>query len=136
VRIRSVTGSPAEIVVAGLPSDGAGRLSVPPAGQVVLSVPSPEALAAEPDEVRLVIDRAGGGIEPPVILVEEAESLREDELMPVLAAVVTPHERHPARDAHSRLTGPDRNRFAGASHGRIRSNNRPDKEQSWQALTM
>ncbi|HET9102568.1 MAG TPA: hypothetical protein VFN55_04385 [Solirubrobacteraceae bacterium] len=85
---RPVTSAHAEIVIGGLPSDGAGRHSVAPAGQVVLAVSSPEALAAEPDEVRRVIDRAGGGFEPLVILVEEAESVRQEELMAVLAAVV------------------------------------------------
>jgi hypothetical protein len=51
-------------------------------------VPSPEALSEELEQVRLVIDRAGSGIEPLVILVEEAESLREEELRPVVAAAL------------------------------------------------
>ena len=41
-----------------------GHLDAPPAGAVVLSVPSPEALAREADEVRRVIAHAGPGVEP------------------------------------------------------------------------
>jgi hypothetical protein len=58
---------------------------------VVLSVPSPEGLAREPDEVRRVIDKATGATEPLVILVEDAESLREEELEPVLDAASRAH---------------------------------------------
>jgi hypothetical protein len=52
----------------------------------VLSVPSPEALAREPDEVRQVLGRAGTGVEPLVVVVEAAEELREDELAAVVDA--------------------------------------------------
>lgn len=75
-----------EVVIVGLAPEAPGDLVVPQAGQVVLSVPSPEALAAEPNEIRRIIDRAGGGTEPLVIAVEEAESLREEELRPLLDA--------------------------------------------------
>src|SRR3954447_11982987 len=69
--------SGAAVISAG-PADAEGRLEPPEAGQVVLSVPSPETLAREPDEVRRVIDGAGTGLEPLVVVVEAAEELRED----------------------------------------------------------
>ena len=52
----------------------------PDAGQVVLSVPSPEALRREGDVVRQVIDAAGTSTEPIVIVVEA-------EVSPVTASV-------------------------------------------------
>jgi hypothetical protein len=73
-------------VLAAGPADDRGRLEPPAAGQVVLSVPSPEALARQADDVRRVIDEAGDGTEPLVIVVEAADELREDELGPVVDA--------------------------------------------------
>ncbi len=75
-----------EVVVVGLEADEHGRLAEPTAGQVVLAVPSPETLPRESEEVRRVIDGVQSGIEPLIILVEEAESLREEELSPILDA--------------------------------------------------
>jgi hypothetical protein len=60
---------------------------------VVLSVPSPESLAREADEVRRVIARAGTGVEPLVVVVEAAEELRDDELAAVVNA--TDHASRP-----------------------------------------
>jgi hypothetical protein len=65
-----------DIVVTGL---GAG-------GEVVLSVPSPETLTREADEVRQVLGRAGTGVEPLIVVVEAAEELRDDELAAVVDA--------------------------------------------------
>jgi hypothetical protein len=88
-RLRSdppgVVASGAAVLDAG-PADDRGRLEPPDAGQVVLSVPSPEALARDPEDVRRVIAGAGTGIEPLVVVVEAAEILRDDELEPVLEA--------------------------------------------------
>lgn len=67
-------------------ADEHGRLEPPRAGQLVLSVPSPEALARQSDDVRRVIDRAGEGVEPLVVVVEAADELRDDELAAVLDA--------------------------------------------------
>ena len=67
-------------------TDAEGNLEPPDAGQVVMSVPSPEALGREPDEVRHVIARAGRGVEPLVVVVEAAEMLREEEVAAVIAA--------------------------------------------------
>ena len=75
-----------EVVVDVGPTDAKGQLEPPAAGQVVLSVPSPETLAREAGEVRRVITQAGTGVEPLVVVVEAAEELREDELAAVLEA--------------------------------------------------
>jgi hypothetical protein len=82
-----------EVVVEALAPDEEGNLDPPADGEVVLSVPSPEALAREPDQVRRVIAHAGTGVEPLVIVVEVAEELRDDELEAVIAA--TPHAPRP-----------------------------------------
>ena len=73
------------VVVAG-PTDSEGRLEAAAAGQVVLSLLSPEALVRDPDTVHTVIGRAGTGTEPLVVVIEAAEELREAELAVVLAA--------------------------------------------------
>ncbi len=75
-----------DVVVEDGPTDAAGNLEAASAGQVVLSVPSPESLSREADEVRRVISRAGTGVEPLVVAVEAAEELRDDELAAVLDA--------------------------------------------------
>ena len=79
------------VVVVGA-ADAKGNLEAPAAGQIVLSLPSPEALTRESVEVRRVIGGAGPGVEPLVIAVDAAEELREDELAAVLAAA-----RHTSR---------------------------------------
>jgi len=67
-------------------TDTEGVLESPATGQLVMSLPSPEALEREASEVRRVIGQAGTGTEPLVIAVEAAEELREEELAAVLAA--------------------------------------------------
>ncbi len=74
------------VVVEHGPTDEQGVLEPPTAGQVVLSVPSPEALRREPGTVRDAVDGAGTSTEPIVIVVEAAEELREEELVAVIAA--------------------------------------------------
>jgi hypothetical protein len=83
-RPQSLAGG--EVVVEVGPTDDEGQLEAPAAGQVVLSLPSPEALEREAAEVRRVIGQAGTGVEPLVVVVEAAEELREDELAAVLDA--------------------------------------------------
>jgi hypothetical protein len=80
----SVAGD--EVVVQVGVTDAQGNLEAPAAGEVVLSVPSPEALAREAAEVRRVIEHAGTGIEPLVVVVEAAEELREEELTATVEA--------------------------------------------------
>lgn len=67
-------------------TDDQGALVPPDAGEVVLSVPSPEALSREPAEVGRVIDRAGTGTQPLVIVIEAADELREEELTALVKA--------------------------------------------------
>ena len=67
-------------------ADDAGVLEPSPIGEVVASLPSPEALRREADELRRAIGQAGPGSEPVVIVVEVAEELREDELDAALEA--------------------------------------------------
>lgn len=81
----SVTGD--EVVVEIGATDAEGNLEPPARGEVVLAVPSPEALPRQAREVRSVIAQAGTGVEPLVIVVEAAEELREEELAGVLEAV-------------------------------------------------
>jgi hypothetical protein len=75
-----------EVLVEVAATDNEGNLEAITGGEVVLSVPSPETLTREADEVRTVIERAGTGTEPLVLEVEAAEELREDELASVLGA--------------------------------------------------
>lgn len=74
------------IVVERIEPGADGTLGPPEAGEVVMSVLSPEALR-EQQEVRDAVRGAGEGGEPLVIIVEAAEYLREDELAAVLNAV-------------------------------------------------
>jgi Na+-transporting methylmalonyl-CoA/oxaloacetate decarboxylase gamma subunit len=71
----------------------AGRLAPPEAGEVVMSVLSPEALVRERQQVEDVVRHAADTDEPLVIIVEAAEELREDELAAVLAAAAHTHRR-------------------------------------------
>jgi hypothetical protein len=75
-----------EVVVEDGPADADGALEASTAGQVVLSVSSPESLRREAAEVRRVIAHASTGVEPLVVVVEAAEELREEELAAVLEA--------------------------------------------------
>jgi hypothetical protein len=79
-------GPPGDVAVDTRPADENGRIEPPEVGRIVLSVPSPETFTREPDEVRRVIDRAGAGDEPLVVVVEAADELRPDELAVVLEA--------------------------------------------------
>jgi hypothetical protein len=83
-----------EVVVEAGPTDEEGNLEAPAAGQIVYSVPSPEALPREAREIRNVLQRAGTGAEPLVVTVEAAEELRAEELAAVLQAAE--HASRPA----------------------------------------
>ncbi len=75
-----------ELVIEVGMTDAEGNLEPPSAGEVVLSLPSPESLVREAAEVHRIIAQAGTGVEPLVIVVEAAEELRDEELAPVLEA--------------------------------------------------
>jgi hypothetical protein len=82
-----------EVVVEAGESDVHGDLEAPEAGEVVLSVPSPETLTRERAEVQRVIEQAGTGVDPLVVVIEAAEEIREDELGALLEA--SRHARRP-----------------------------------------
>jgi hypothetical protein len=75
-----------DVVVEPGPTDAEGHVEWPTAGQVVMTLPSPEALEREASEVRRVIGLAGTGVEPLIVVVEAAEELREEELAALLEA--------------------------------------------------
>jgi hypothetical protein len=75
-----------DVVVETGPTDAEGRLEALAAGQVVLSLPSPEALQREAGQVRRVIAHAGSGVEPLIVEVEAADELREEELAALIDA--------------------------------------------------
>ncbi len=81
---RSVSSG--RVVLDHLAGNENGSLGPPPAGQVVMSVLSPEALRRDPQAVQDSVGQADTGDEPPVIIVEAAEYLREDELAAVVEA--------------------------------------------------
>ncbi len=81
-----------DVLVELAPTDDEGNLEAARAGQVVLSVPSPETLERQADELRRVIGQAGTGAEPLVVVVEAAEELREVDLAGLLDAA-----RHTSR---------------------------------------
>jgi hypothetical protein len=67
-----------------------GRLEQPEASEIVMSVPSPEALR-QPTEIRDVIEQAPDKRKPLMIIVEAAEELREEELAVVVDAAERAH---------------------------------------------
>jgi hypothetical protein len=73
------------VVLDHFAADADGRLEAPEGGEVVLSVLSPESLRDTAD-VENALLQTDTGDEPPVIIVEAAEYLREDELASVLDA--------------------------------------------------
>ena len=68
-----------------VPADTEGRIVPPEGGNVVLSFLSPESLRREPEQVRREVLEAGSDA-PPVVVLEVAEEIREDELAVVLQA--------------------------------------------------
>jgi hypothetical protein len=73
------------VVVEHFPEEDDGTIGPPAAGEIVLSVLSPEALRDRRDVEEAILN-APDGDEPLVIIVEAAEYLREDELAAVLDA--------------------------------------------------
>jgi hypothetical protein len=75
-----------QVVLDHVPRDTDGRLPPPEAGEIVMSVPSPEELRREAYQIQDIILDAPDEHEPLVIIVEAAEWLREEELAAVLDA--------------------------------------------------
>ena len=80
-----------EVIVERLPAGADGKLEPPKAGEIIMSMLSPEALTREPEKVRDAVGEAAAGEEALVIIVEAAEYLREDELAVVLDAANHSH---------------------------------------------
>jgi hypothetical protein len=66
--------------------DDEGNLEASAADEVVMSVPAPESLSREADEVHRVIAEAGTGTAPLIVVVEAAEELTDEEVSTVLKA--------------------------------------------------
>ncbi|HEY0937396.1 MAG TPA: hypothetical protein VGD91_27105 [Trebonia sp.] len=79
----SVTGG--RTVVEPLPAGPLGTIEPPEAGQVVLSFLSPEDLRREAEQIGRELRQADRG-QPPVVVIEVAEYLREDEISVLLQA--------------------------------------------------
>lgn len=74
------------VVLEHLSAGPDGKLAPPEAGEILLTVPSPEALRRNPDYVLDVVTAAAEDGGPLVLLVEGAEYLRDNEIAPVLDA--------------------------------------------------
>lgn len=75
-----------EIIVELIPAGDDGTLEPPEAGEVIMSLPSPETLKREPEQIRAAVSGAAAGEGALVILIEAAEYMREDELAVALDA--------------------------------------------------
>ena len=75
-----------DVVVEHPATDSEGRLEAIETGQALLTLPSPEALGREADEVHRVIGRAGTGVQPILLVLETGEELTEEQLQIVLGA--------------------------------------------------
>jgi hypothetical protein len=89
---RNLEADPPSSVISGRaiveriqPGPEEGTIQPPVAGQVLLSFLSPEDLRRETDQIKQEIGSAEGS-EPPVVVLEVAEYLREDELTFLLRA--------------------------------------------------
>jgi hypothetical protein len=75
-----------QVVLDHVEAGPGGDIGPPEAGEVIMSVPSPEALRRDAQEVRDSVSQADDSDEPLTVVVEAAEYLREDELSVVLDA--------------------------------------------------
>jgi hypothetical protein len=75
-----------QVVLDHIEAGPAGDIGPPEAGEVVMSVLSPEALTRDAQEVQDAVTQADVSDEPVTIVVDAAEYLREDELAVVLDA--------------------------------------------------
>jgi hypothetical protein len=75
----SVAGG-AVVVTPVTPVGDTSRIEPPATGTVVFSLPSPEVLLRDADDVRRAVDLAPPGAEPVVVLLAAADALREEHL--------------------------------------------------------
>ena len=74
-----------DVLVQTGPTDAEGILEAI-AGEIVLSFPAPEELGRRPEELRHVLDRAGTGTAPLVVVIQAGEELLEEEAAPLVDA--------------------------------------------------
>jgi hypothetical protein len=74
-----------DVLVQTGPTDADGILEES-AGDVVLALAAPEGLARHVSELGRVLDRAGSGTAPLVVVIEAGEELVEAEVAPLVAA--------------------------------------------------
>jgi hypothetical protein len=74
-----------DVLVQTGPTDAHGILEAM-AGEVVLSLPAPGELGRRPEELRRVLDRAGTGTAPLVVVIQAGEELLEEEAAPLVDA--------------------------------------------------
>lgn len=74
-----------DVVVQTGPTDARGVLEEM-AGEVVLALPAPEELGRQATELRRVLDEAGPGTAPLVVVIDAGEELLEEETAPLVQA--------------------------------------------------
>ena len=77
--------SAAVVVVQTGRTDAEGLLAET-AGEVVLAVPAPEELERQADELAPLLEQAGAGTAPLVVVIEAGEELLEEEAAPLVGA--------------------------------------------------
>jgi len=77
-----------DVLVQTGPTDPHGVLEAL-AGEVVLALPAPEGLRRHAAELRRVLDQAGSGTPPLVVVIEAGEELLENEAAPLVGAART-----------------------------------------------
>jgi hypothetical protein len=79
-----------DVLVQTGPTDARGVLEAL-AGEVVLALPAPEGLRRHAAELKRLLDDAGTGTAPLVVVIDAGEELLEEEVAPLVAAARTAH---------------------------------------------
>lgn len=74
-----------DVVVQAAPTDERGVLEEM-GGEVVFALPAPEELERQASELRRVLDQAGSGTAPLVVVVDAGEEILEEEAAPLIRA--------------------------------------------------
>ncbi len=77
-----------DVLVQTGPTDARGVLEAL-AGEVILALPAPEGLRRHAAELRRVLDNAGSGTAPLVVVIDAGEELLEEEVAPLVGAART-----------------------------------------------